>query len=135
EVIAKDIVPPNLAANFAIRGGTDFAHTIEGVGRFRVNVFRQRGVVGVVMRRVVPAPPVLDSLHLPETVKRLASEPRGLVLVTGPTGSGKTTTCAAMINHINSSRSCSFVTLEDPIEILPTDKKALVNQREVGTDT
>jgi twitching motility protein PilT len=133
--IAEEIIPPRLFAEFEVMGGCDFAYAADGVGRFRVNVFHQRGVTGVVMRRVVPAPPVIESLQLPEAVARLASEPRGLVLVTGPTGSGKTTTCAAMINHINSNRSCTIVTLEDPIEILHTDKKALVNQREIGNDT
>ncbi|MEX0874943.1 MAG: PilT/PilU family type 4a pilus ATPase [Actinomycetota bacterium] len=135
EAIAQEILPTSLLASFEYTGGADFAHAVPGLGRFRVNVFRQRGVVGIVMRRVLPAPPVLDSLHLPEVVKRLASEPRGLVLVTGPTGSGKTTTCAAMINHINSTRACTVVTLEDPIEILHSDKMALISQREVGTDT
>jgi twitching motility protein PilT len=135
EEIAEDLVPARLAAEFEVIGGADFAYAAEGLGRFRVNVFHQRGAIGVVMRRVVPAPPVIESLHLPQAVSRLASEPRGLVLVTGPTGSGKTTTCAAMLNHINSNRSCTIVTLEDPIEILHTDKKALVNQREVGNDT
>jgi twitching motility protein PilT len=135
ERIAADILPENLVGAFNMTGGADFAHHADGLGRFRVNVFRQRGVTGIVFRRVLPAPPVIDSLHLPEATRRLASEPRGLVLVTGPTGSGKTTTCAAMINHINTSRACTIVTLEDPIEILHTDKPALVNQREVGTDT
>ena len=133
--IAEEIIPPRLAAEFEVIGGADFAYAAAGLGRFRVNVFHQRGATGLVMRRVVPAPPVIESLHLPEAVQRLASEPRGLVLVTGPTGSGKTTTCAAMINHINTTRSCMVVTLEDPIEILHSDKKALVNQREVGNDT
>ncbi len=135
ERIAGQIVPANLLPSFESSGGADFAHNAAGLGRFRTNVFRQRGVTGIVMRRVLPAPPVLDSLHLSETVKRLALEPRGLVLVTGPTGSGKTTTCAAMINQINTVRPCTIVTLEDPIEILHADKKALVNQREIGTDT
>jgi twitching motility protein PilT len=133
--IAEGIIPPRLTSEFEVNGGADFAYAASGLGRFRVNVFHQRGATGIVMRRVVPAPPVIESLHLPEAVQRLASEPRGLVLVTGPTGSGKTTTCAAMINHINSTRSCMIVTLEDPIEILHSDKKALVNQREVGNDT
>jgi twitching motility protein PilT len=135
EEITDEVVPPRLIAELEVMGGTDFAYAPEGLGRFRVNVFKQRGMSGIVMRRVVPAPPVIESLQLPEAVSRLATEPRGLVLVTGPTGSGKTTTCAAMINHINTNRSCSIVTLEDPIEILHSDKKALVNQREIGTDT
>lgn len=133
--IAKQIIPARHSAELEEQGGVDFAHAVEGVGRFRVNVFNQRGIVGVVLRRVMPAPPHIDALHLPPIIKRLAEEPRGLILVTGPTGSGKTTTCAAMINHINTSRRCNIVTLEDPIEILHTDKKALVNQREVGSDT
>jgi twitching motility protein PilT len=135
EEIAEDVVPARLVAEYEVMGGADFAYAPEGLGRFRVNVYKQRGMVGVVMRRVVPAPPVIDSLQLPEGVSRLASEPRGLVLVTGPTGSGKTTTCAAMLNHINMTRSCMIVTLEDPIEILHSDKRSLVNQREVGSDT
>jgi twitching motility protein PilT len=124
-----------MSGTFDAKGGADFAHTVAGVGRFRVNTFKQRGVVGIVMRHVLPAPPVIDALNLPETTARLASEPRGLVLVTGPTGSGKTTTCAAMLNHVNMTRACNIVSLEDPIEILHTDKKALISQREVGTDT
>ena len=135
EEMAHEILPTSLATPFEYTGGADFAHAVPGLGRFRVNVFRQRGFVGIVMRRVLPAPPVLDSLHLPEAAKLLASEPRGLVLVTGPTGSGKTTTCAAMINHVNSTRACAIVTLEDPIEILHADKLSLINQREIGTDT
>jgi twitching motility protein PilT len=135
EEISEEIVPPRLIAELEVMGAADFAYAPEGLGRFRVNVFHQRGMIGAVMRRVVPAPPVIDSLHMPETVKRLATEPRGLVLVTGPTGSGKTTTCAAMINQINATRACTIVTLEDPIEILHNDKKALINQREIGADT
>ena len=135
EAIAGEIMPERLESLFESSGGADFAHLVEGLGRFRVNVFKQRGLTGIVFRRVVPVPPVIDSLRLPEAVKRLATEPRGLVLVTGPTGSGKSTTCAGMINQINANRACTIVTLEDPIEIMHTDKKALVNQREVGTDT
>lgn len=135
ERMAHEVLPEKLLGELEEFGGADFAHSVHGLGRFRVNVFHQRGSIGLVFRRVLPAPPVIDSLNLPEIVNRLSEEPRGLVLVTGPTGSGKTTTCAAMINHINSVRSCNIVTLEDPIEILHSDKKALVNQREVGTDT
>ena len=135
EQMAEDITPLRLAAELEVIGAADFAYAEEGVGRFRVNVFKQRGYTGVVMRRVVPAPPALDSLRVPDVIKRLALEPRGLVLVTGPTGSGKTTTCAGMINLINNSRASMIVTLEDPIEILHSDKKSLINQREVGTDT
>ena len=135
ERLAHEILPEKLASELEEFGGADFAHSVPGLGRFRVNVFRQRGTVSMVFRRVLPAPPNIDALQIPAIIKRLAEEPRGLVLVTGPTGSGKTTTCAAMINHINAVRACNIVTLEDPIEILHADKKALINQREVGTDT
>ncbi|HVL81841.1 MAG TPA: PilT/PilU family type 4a pilus ATPase [Actinomycetota bacterium] len=135
ERLAHEILPEKLVTELDATGGADFAHSVAGLGRFRVNVFRQRGTVSMVFRRVLPSPPQLDALQVPPVLKRLAEEPRGLVLVTGPTGSGKTTTCAAMINHINSVRACNIVTLEDPIEILHADKKALINQREVGTDT
>ena len=135
EKMARDIMPDNQTATFEATGGADFAHYVQGLGRFRVNVFRQSGSVGVVMRYVLPAPSKFDVLNLPPAVPRIASEPRGLILVCGPTGSGKTTTCAAMIDHINTSRACNIVTLEDPIEILHSDKLSLVNQREVGTDT
>jgi twitching motility protein PilT len=135
ERMAYQILPEKLATELTEFGGADFAHSVSGLGRFRVNVFRQRGSIGLVFRRVMPAAPVIDSLHLPPIVKRIAEEPRGLVLVTGPTGSGKTNTCAAMINHINATRRCNVVSIEDPIEILHADKLALVNQREIGTDT
>ncbi len=135
EKMGRDIMPENGLASFEATGGADFAHYVQGLGRFRVNVFRQSGVVGMVFRYVLPAPSKFDVLNLPASVERIASEPRGLVLVCGPTGSGKTTTCAAMIDHINMTRACNIVTLEDPIEILHTDKRALINQREVGTDT
>lgn len=134
EKMARAILPASLSDAFDATGGADFAHTVPDIGRFRVNVFRQREMVGIAFRYVLSAPPVIDELSLPLTVERIASEPRGLVLVTGPTGSGKTTTCAAMINHINCSRSCNIVSLEDPIEILHTDKLALINQREIGSD-
>jgi twitching motility protein PilT len=135
ERIAKEILPENTIGGFEATGGADFAHYVQGLGRFRVNVFRQSGVVGMAFRYVLPAPSRFNALNLPPAVERVASEPRGLVLVCGPTGSGKTTTCAAMIDHINMTRACNIVTLEDPIEILHSDKLALVNQREVGTDT
>jgi twitching motility protein PilT len=105
------------------------------MGRFRVNVFRQRGSVGLVFRRVLPGTPSFEALGLPPVVRRLAEEPRGMILVTGPTGSGKTTTIAAMIDHINENKAVNIVTIEDPIEVLHPDKKSIVNQRELGTDT
>ena len=112
----------------------DFAYGARNVGRFRVNVFRQRGSVGIVMRHVTYGVESIDELGLPPVLKSFASESRGLVLVTGPTGSGKTTTLAAMVNHINTTRSVNMVTIEDPIEILHRDETAAISQREIGTD-
>ena len=113
----------------------DFAYAIAGLGRFRVNAFRQRGAVGLVCRRVLPGSQDFAALGLPAAVRKLAEEQRGLVLVTGPTGSGKTTTTAAMLGHINTTRRCHVVTLEDPIEVVHADNLAIVDQREIGVDT
>ena len=135
ERVAFAIMPKARADEFLECQEADFAHTVSGLGRFRVNVFRQRGSVGMVLRRVLPGIPSFESLGLPPVVRRLAEEPRGLVLVTGPTGSGKTTTLAAMIDHINETMSKHIVTIEDPIEVLHPDKRSIVNQREIGTDT
>ncbi|MFO8075950.1 MAG: type IV pilus twitching motility protein PilT [Actinomycetota bacterium] len=123
------------AERFAGSAEADFAYSLAGVGRFRVAVFRQRGSVGVVVRRVLPGSQGFDELGLPPAVRRLSEEHRGLVLVTGPTGSGKTTTTAAMLSHINATRRCHVVTVEDPIEILHRDHLAIIDQREVGIDT
>lgn len=135
ERIAFAILPKPRADEFLASHEADFAHTVAGLGRFRVNVFRQRGSVGIVFRRVLPGIPSFEDLGLPPVVRRLAEEPRGLVLVTGPTGSGKTTTLAAMIDHINTTMRKHVVTIEDPIEVLHPDKNSIVNQREIGTDT
>jgi twitching motility protein PilT len=132
---AETIMDARNAEAFARGVEADFAYSIPGVGRCRVAVFRQRGSVGLVLRRVLPGSQDFNSLGLPPAVRRLAEEQRGLVLVTGPTGSGKTTTTAAMISHINTTRSCHIVTIEDPIEILHADDRAVVDQREVGVDT
>ena len=113
----------------------DFAVSVPGVGRFRANAFRARGSCGAVLRLVADEPQPYASLGLPEVIGRLALEPRGLVLVTGPTGSGKTTTLASMIDHINTNRAAHILTLEDPIEVLHRDKRSMVNQRELNTDT
>jgi len=113
----------------------DFAYTVDGVGRFRVNVFRQRGVLGAAIRRVPTGTASFESLGLPPSVRTLAEERRGLVLVTGMTGSGKTTTTAAMVDHINMTRRCHIVSIEDPIEVVHADKMAIVDQREIGLDT
>jgi twitching motility protein PilT len=113
----------------------DLAYSVSGFGRFRVNILCQRGSVGLVFRRVPFEIPGFEGLNLPEAVRELAEEPRGLVLVTGQAGSGKSTTLAAMIDHINSTRRCNIITIEDPIEFLHRDKMGIVNQREIGMDT
>ena len=113
----------------------DFAYSAPKIGRFRVNVYRQRGSISIAIRQVAHHIPSFEELRLPPEVRHLALEPRGLVLVTGTTGSGKTTTLAAMIDHINTNLRRHIVTVEDPIEILHRDKKSIVQQREVGLDT
>jgi twitching motility protein PilT len=135
ERIAFALLPKARADEFLEHHEADFAYTLAGLGRFRVNVFRQRGSVGLVLRRVLPGIPSMEELGLPPIIRRLAEEQRGLVLVTGPTGSGKTTTLAAMIDHINEHQARHIVTIEDPIEVLHPDKRSIVNQREIGTDT
>jgi twitching motility protein PilT len=132
---ARDAMPDDLWERFEQGAEADFAYSLSGAGRFRASVFRQRGSVGLVFRRVLPGTQGFEDLGLPPAVRKLAEEHRGLVLVTGPTGSGKTTTTAAMINHINTTRRCHIVTIEDPIEILHQDELAIVDQREVGVDT
>lgn len=116
-------------------GEVDFAYSEPGVGRFRVNVHRQRGSVAIAARRVLPGAASFSELMLPPVVEQLANEHRGLLLVTGPTSSGKTTTTGAVINHINVTRPCHILTIEDPIEILHKDEMADVTQREIGEDT
>jgi twitching motility protein PilT len=135
EAMVHQVMRADLAAEFARTNEADFAYSIPGVGRFRVNAFRQRGSAGLVFRRVNVGAIALEDLGLPETIGTLAMERRGLVLVTGPTGSGKTTTLAGMVNKINSEREVHIVTVEDPIEVLHEDKLAMVNQREVRVDT
>jgi twitching motility protein PilT len=133
--MAESIMRPDIADHFDRRNEADFAYSIEGVGRFRVNVFRQRGSVAMIFRRVRTNAASAEDLGLPPVVTRLADEHRGLILVTGPTGSGKTTTLAAMIDHINKTREVHIVTIEDPIEVLHRDNLASINQREIGVDT
>lgn len=135
EGFAYALMDDRVAQHFADTNEADFAYSYAGVGRFRVNAFRQRGSVGVVMRRVLPGAPDFETLGLPPAVRKLAEEHRGLILVTGPTGSGKTTTTAAMIGHINRTRRCHIVSIEDPIEVMHRDELAIVDQREVGVDT
>jgi len=133
--LAVGMMDERQAISFENHREIDFAYSLSGVGRFRVNVFHQRGSVGVTLRRVATERAGIEQLGLPGVIRRLADEPRGLVLVTGTAGSGKTTTLAAMIDHINSTRDGHIVTIEDPIEVLHQDKKCIVNQREIGIDT
>ncbi|MEW5852296.1 MAG: PilT/PilU family type 4a pilus ATPase [Myxococcota bacterium] len=113
----------------------DLAYGVPGLGRFRVNVFMQRGVVGVVLRVIPFKILTIEQLSLPKVLEKISLEERGLILVTGTTGSGKSTTLAAMIDHINTHQTCHILTVEDPIEFLIRDKRSIVNQREVGVDT
>lgn len=131
----RAIMDAEKAAEFQRAGEVDFAHSEHGVGRFRVNVHRQRGSTAIAIRLVLPGAPTLSTLGLPPAVESLANEHRGLLLVTGPTSSGKTTTTGAVVNHINSTRPCHILTIEDPIEILHNDEMAMVTQREIGQDT
>ena len=135
EAFVAEILRPDLVEQFHKTNEADFAHSSPGVGRFRVNVFRSRGSCGLVLRRVSVGAIPLEDLGLPPVLAPLALEPRGLVLVTGPTGSGKTTTLAGMIDHINNNREVHVVTIEDPIEVLHFDKLSMINQREVRVDT
>ncbi len=116
-------------------GELDLSMGVKGLGRFRVNAYRQRGSYGMALRVVHNKIPALEELGLPSVVNELTRKQRGLILVTGPTGSGKSTTLASMIDLINIERSCHIITLEDPIEYLHQHKKSMVNQREVGSDT
>jgi twitching motility protein PilT len=120
---------------FAEEHEVDYSYAIEGLARFRVNAFRQRGYASIVIRAIPISIRSIDDLALPPVVRDISEEERGIVLLTGTTGSGKSTTLAAMIDHINTTRSRHVVTIEDPIEFLHVDKRSLINQREVGQDT
>ncbi|MDQ3069844.1 MAG: type IV pilus twitching motility protein PilT [Acidobacteriota bacterium] len=120
---------------FKERLDLDLAYSVDGLGRFRCNVYQQRGTLGAVLRVISTKVPTIDDLGLPPILKRVAEEERGLVLVTGTTGSGKSTTLAALIDHINNTRSAHIMTVEDPIEYLHRDHRSIVNQREVTVDT
>ncbi|MEZ4340568.1 MAG: type IV pilus twitching motility protein PilT [Sandaracinaceae bacterium] len=135
EPILMEIIPPRNKVEFDKDFDTDFAHTIEGVARFRVNYFRDRKGMGAVMRMIPFDIVTWEKLGLPEQVLDLCYLTKGLVLVTGPTGSGKSTTLAALIDFINERRTDHIITIEDPIEFVHPNKKCLVNQREVGTHT
>ena len=135
EAFAQALFTPDLAQKFKTSQEVDLAYSVQGLGRFRCNAFQQRGTVGLVLRVIPTRISSIDELGLPGVLKHIASEERGLVLVTGTTGSGKSTTLAALIDHINSTRSTHIMTIEDPIEYLHRDHHSLVNQREINVDT
>ena len=131
----KSIMSDVQARTFDERMECDLPLSVEGVGRFRVNVYRQRGVINVAFRLVPAKIPSFDQLKLPSVIRKIADEPRGLVLVTGTTGSGKTTTLSSMIDYINATRTRHIVTIEDPIEYIHEDKMSIISQRELHADT
>jgi twitching motility protein PilT len=129
------LTDPAKATEFREANEVDFSYAIDGLARFRANAFRQRGSISIVIRAIPFTIRSFDELGLPPVMRTLAEEERGIVLLTGTTGSGKSTTLAAMIDHINSNQARHIVTIEDPIEFLHRDKRSLINQREVGMDT
>jgi twitching motility protein PilT len=133
--VAAAVLPTAHREKFKDNHEVDLAYSVAGLGRFRCNAFQQRGTFGMVFRVIPMGVATIDQLSLPRILKRIAAEERGLVLVTGTTGSGKSTTLAAMIDEINSTRSTHVMTIEDPIEYLHRDNKSIVNQREIGVDT
>ncbi|HYJ60755.1 MAG TPA: PilT/PilU family type 4a pilus ATPase [Actinomycetota bacterium] len=135
QAIAEGIIPEDRKATFLEKGEVDFAYSVPNVGRFRANVFRQRNSISMVLRKLRFGGPSFEEVGLPDAIRTIADEHRGLILVTGPTGSGKTTTLAAMIDYINKTKPVHIVTIEDPIEVLHKDHQASINQREVGLDT
>jgi twitching motility protein PilT len=132
--ILAEIVPSHLQQVLRERLDCDFAYGVSGVGRFRVNAFMQRNTVGMVLRVIPFKIQSIEALLLPPVVKKIAENHRGLVLVTGTTGSGKSTTLAAIVDHINQHRNGHIVTVEDPVEFLMRDKRSIITQREIGTD-
>jgi len=135
ERMVAAVLPEHLQVEFKQNHDADFGFGDERLGRFRANAYRQRGLPTLAIRALREPGQSIADLGLPPVLERLASEPRGLILVTGPTGAGKTTTLAALIDLINSTRPCSIITIEDPIEVVHQDKLAMVSQREVGVDT
>jgi twitching motility protein PilT len=135
ETMAATVLNVEQRKYFVAHQEIDAAYSIPGLGRFRCNVFTQRGTISLVIRVISTKVPSVEALELPDVLKSIAEEERGLVLVTGTTGSGKSTTLAAMIDHINQHRSSHIVTVEDPIEYLHRDHRSIVNQREINVDT
>jgi twitching motility protein PilT len=135
EELVFELLSPAQKKTFMEHGTLDFAHEVDGEHRFRTNVFRQRGLISLAARRVNTFIPLFEELHLPQSLETVCKSRQGLVLVVGPTGCGKTTTIASMIDYINRTRYCHIITIEDPIEYLFKDRKAIVSQREIGLDT
>jgi twitching motility protein PilT len=134
--LANSIMNDEQKETFKLRHEVDLAYTFdEGLGRFRINIFKQRGVINLAMRIIPVKIPTIKELKLPPVVSQIADNRRGLILVTGTTGCGKSSTLAAMINHINSTRAENIITIEDPIEFMHKDNKSIISQRELGFDT
>lgn len=133
--LAKQLMSGEQYESFVEKGDLDFAYGIQGVSRYRINAYKQKGNVSLTIRLIPQAIPAMEQLGLPPVAQEFANKPQGLLLVTGPTGSGKSTTLAAIVDYINRSRSEHIITLEDPIEFVHEHKKCIVNQREVGVDT
>ncbi|CAM5182891.1 Twitching motility protein PilT OS=Ureibacillus acetophenoni OX=614649 GN=SAMN05877842_10476 PE=3 SV=1 [Ureibacillus acetophenoni] len=129
------ILPPHKVGEYKEKGETDFNYSLGDICRFRVNAYHQRNVGAIAFRLIPSKIPTIESLGMPSVLYDLAEKPHGLILVTGPTGSGKSTTLAAMIDYINENKSKHIITLEDPIEYIHHHKKSIVNQREIGMDT
>src|ERR1700750_1615697 len=135
QALAQMLHDPEKLAEFEAENEVDFSYSVEGLGRFRVNAFLPRGSVSIVMRAIPVVIKSVDELGLPDAVTKLAQQERGIILLTGTTGSGKSTTLAAMIDHMNRTMRKHIVTIEDPIEFLHRDRNCVINQREVGQDT
>src|SRR5919106_231315 len=133
--MAAAVLPTGHREKFKDNHEVDLAYSVAGLGRFRCNAFQQRGTIGMIFRVIPMRVSTIDELALPPILKKIASEERGLVLVTGTTGSGKSTTLAALIDEINSTRTAHIMTVEDPIEYLHRDNRSIINQREIGVDT
>jgi len=135
EAMAKTIIPKNMWEMFQEKGELDFSYSIKGVSRFRINAYKQRACIAMAIRIVPTSIPSLDALKLPQILKKISEKPQGLILITGPTGSGKSTTLAAMIAYMNENMRKHIITLEDPIEYLHKHGNCIIDQREVGFDT
>jgi twitching motility protein PilT len=132
---AAAVLPTGFREKFKDNHEVDLAYSVAGLGRFRCNTFQQRGTIGMIFRVIPMRVMTIDQLLLPEVLKKISAEERGLVLVTGTTGSGKSTTLAAMLDEINATRTAHIMTVEDPIEYLHRDKMSIISQREIGVDT